>query len=571
MSFVLDRINEMSVRDRIKPAGNGLVIKLRKFMRLRSTIYGRVVFIISLAAGLLFVLFSLIFRTVYVNYFNTTLKQSGNNVASIVEGSLYHSMLKNDKSTLHGTLDVINTMPGIEDVNMYDQTDNLVYSSITADTLTHSNPDCRSCHDNLSDLFPRKERSYRIIDARSDCSMNPGKPGQRHLLIRRPILNEPSCYTAGCHAHTESDEVLGSLIIRMPLKELDTAVKKSSAEFLFISMAVTILMTSILIFFTRKRIKDPLKSLIRASEAVSEGDIKTRVDITPDLLDDMKKVSLAFNNMMDNIDKATNELENWSKQLEYKVQKKSEELSEAQNELINVERIASLGKLSASVAHEINNPLSGILVYTKLIYKQLNNPDLSESKKETILKQLKLIESETKRCGDIVKGLLDFSRKDQENFEEKHLHDILRGTYDLMTHHIKIANISFLTDLRAQSDLIYCSPNQIKQACVAIIVNAAEAVSDPGEIIIRTVNSDENTIRIDISDNGSGISPEDITHIFEPFFSTKRSAKGIGLGLPIVHGIIQNHNGRIEVDSKVGKGTTLSIFLPLSKKQVKAI
>lgn len=534
-------------------------------MKLRSTIYGRVVTIITFAAVILFVFLSVIFRTVYVNYFNTVLKQNGNNIGAIVEGSLYQSMLENDKRTLHSTLDIINTMPGIEDVNMYDETDNLVYSSFTGDSENHSNPDCIACHDNLSTMFSRKERSYMIIDAESDCSMNPGQAGQRHLLIRRPILNEYSCYTAACHAHSEEEELLGSLIIRMPLNDLDHALRKSSAQFLLMSLLTTVIIVTTLIFFTRRRIKDPLNSIIKASEAVSDGEMKTRLEIKPNLLDDMKKVSLAFNNMLDNIDNATNELENWSRQLEYKVQKKSEELSEAQNELINVERIASLGKLSASVAHEINNPLSGILVYTKLVYKQLDNGDITPAKRENILKQLKLIEGETKRCGDIVKGLLDFSRKDQDDFEEYHLEEILRGTYDFMTHHIKIANINFLTDFGARSDLIYCSPNQIKQACVALLVNASEAVSDNGEIVIRTRNTDENTVRVEISDNGSGIAPDDIHHIFEPFFTTKHDARGIGLGLAIVHGIVQNHSGRIEVDSVVGKGTTISIILPLRK------
>jgi two-component system NtrC family sensor kinase len=279
----------------------------------------------------------------------------------------------------------------------------------------------------------------------------------------------------------------------------------------------------------------------------------------------MRKVSLAFNNMLDHIDNATNELENWSKQLEYKVQKKSEELSEAQNELINVERIASLGKLSSSVAHEINNPLSGILVYTKLVYKQLDSQDLTPVRKENILRQLKLIESETKRCGDIVKGLLDFSRKDQDDFEVKHLNEIIKGTYEFMMHHIKISNISFIADFDARDDLVFCSPGQIKQACVALLVNASEAIADSGEIVIRTKNPDSDTIRVEISDNGSGISPEDIPHIFEPFFSTKREARGIGLGLAIVHGIIQNHGAKIEVNSAPGKGTTISINFPLRK------
>ncbi len=177
-----------------------------------------------------------------------------------------------------------------------------------------------------------------------------------------------------------------------------------------------------------------------------QGITKIRLEIKPNLLDDMRMVSVAFNNMLDNMDDATKELQNWSQQLEYKVQKKSEELSEAQNELIHVERIASLGKLSSSVAHEINNPLSGILVYNKLIQKQLNSAEFYHPKKESILKNLKLIESETKRCGDIVKGLLDFSRKDREDFETVQLHELLDETYRLMTHSIKMANCSFRTD-----------------------------------------------------------------------------------------------------------------------------
>ncbi len=267
--------------------------------------------------------------------------------------------------------------------------------------------------------------------------------------------------------------------------------------------------------------------------------------------------------MLDNLQTATNELENWSQQLEYKVRKKSEELGAAQNELIHIERLASLGKLSSSVAHEINNPLSGILVYTKLVHKLLSNPEITEEKKQLMLKHLKLIEAETKRCGEIVKGLLDFSKKDQEDFEPRHLHEILHETYDLMSHPAKIRNISFVTEFKAKSDLIYCSPNQIKQACVAILVNATEAVDENGEIIVRTHNPDEETILLEISDNGIGIPADDIPHIFEPFFSTKQEARGIGLGLAIAHGILQSHKGVVRVTSEPGQGTTISISLPI--------
>jgi len=535
-----------------------------KYINFRSSIYGRVVFIILSSSIFLFVSFSIIFRSVNEQYLNAVISQNGNNIGSIVGGSLYHSMLENDKSTLQNTLDIINTMPGIDEVNMYDSEDYLVYTSIPSDTNNyHSNPNCISCHDNLSTMFPGKGKHYKIIKADNSCKMNHNDNNSRHLLIKLPILNEKSCYTISCHAHKPSDEVLGSLIIKIPLADLDAAVSKSSTEFFLLAILTTLVLVGVLIIFTRQRIKKPLNALVKASIAVANGDKSTRLEIKPNQLDDMKMVSQAFNDMLDNLQSATSELENWSQQLEYKVQKKSEELSEAQNELIHIERLASLGKLSSSVAHEINNPLSGILIYAKLIHKQLSNPELYASKRDSMLKHLKLIENEAKRCGDIVKGLLEFSKKDQEDFEPRHLHEILRETYDLMIHPIKIANIHFYTDFKASSDLIHCSPNQIKQACLAMLVNASEAVHENGEIIIRTLNPNEETVVFEIVDNGIGISADDIPHIFEPFFSTKHSASGIGLGLAIVHGIMQSHNGKIQVQSEPSQGTTFSITLPL--------
>jgi len=538
----------------------------KKFERFRSSIYGRVVFIIASSFLILFILFNIVFRSIYVDFFNKTIRQTGDNISSIVESSLYYSMLENDQGMMQRTLDILNTMSGIGQVNVYDDKNRLAYTSGPAISSDKSYPNCIGCHHNLSEMFSYREKAYRIIDDTSSCGLFTNSGNARQLLIRTPILNEQSCYTSNCHYHAESDEVLGALIIQLPLNELDAVVDESSANFLLIAFIITTLLATILIIFTRKKIKDPLYSIIKASEAVSSGDKSIRLNIKPNQLNDLKMVSLAFNNMLDNLNSTTEELQNWSQQLEYKVQKKTEELSQAQNELIHVERIASLGKLSSSVAHELNNPLSGILIYTKLIYKQLNDSDFHHSKKEAILKHLKLVEAETKRCGDIVNGLLDFSKKDQEDFEEKSIHQIINSTYDLMIHSIKIAQINFTKDYNADFDKIYCSPNQIKQALVAILVNASEAIQEHGEIMIKTSNPDKESILVEIIDNGTGIAPQDLPNIFEPFFSRKREGSGIGLGLAIVHGIIQNHKGKISVDSIFGEGASISIKLPLNNK-----
>jgi two-component system NtrC family sensor kinase len=132
-----------------------------------------------------------------------------------------------------------------------------------------------------------------------------------------------------------------------------------------------------------------------------------------------------------------------------------------------------------------------------------------------------------------------------------------------MAHNMEISNISLIRDFSAAADLVFCSPNQIKQACVAILVNATEAVRETGEISVSTRNPDKDTIVVDISDNGIGIPKDDIPHIFEPFFSTKHDTSGIGLGLAIVHGIIKSHSGKIDVKSELGRGTTISVTFPI--------
>ncbi len=537
--------------------------EIKTFLRSFSSIYGQVVIVIAILSVFLFLSFLVIFRTINKEYMESTIQQSGNNVCMFVEGALYQHMLDNDKKSLRNTMGIINKMPGIEDVNMYDANDNLVYSSFPGDSISGSSSDCKSCHPNIKTMFPSDEKSFRIINVESQCAMNPRDYSYRLLLIKSPILNESSCYTSACHAHSPSEKVLGSLIIRMPLEELDANLQKS----LLLAGLTTITLVIFLLLFTRKKIRNPLTAIIKASEAVSKGDKSTRLEIKDNQLSDMRMVSTAFNKMLDNIQAASKELKDWSQQLEYKVQKKSEELNEMQNELIHIERIASLGRLSSSVAHEINNPLSGILTYTKLVNKQLRKLGVQEEEKNSMLRYLKVIEDETKRCGDIVKSLLDFSRKDHHDYSVDHLHRILDEAYILMEHQMKMSNINFRKDFLATKDMVNCNENQIKQACIAILLNASEAILESGDILLSTCNPSDDKIKISITDNGVGISQEDLPHIFEPFFSAKQKTSGIGLGMAIVHGIVQSHGGRVEVISDPGKGTTVSIILPVITNQ----
>ncbi len=162
--------------------------------------------------------------------------------------------------------------------------------------------------------------------------MNPDNDSIRNLMIKSPILNNPSCFTAACHAHSADEEVLGSLIIKMPLEKLDSALQESTTDFFLMAALMTVILIAFLILFTNKKIKNPLNKIILASEAVAKGNKNTRLEIRSNQLSDMSMVSYAFKKMLDNLQTATTELQNWSQQLEYKVQKKSEELGQAQNE-----------------------------------------------------------------------------------------------------------------------------------------------------------------------------------------------------------------------------------------------
>jgi len=208
---------------------------LNSYVKFRSSIYGRVVVTITISSFFLFLSFGIIFRSVNENYMKSVIRENGNNIGFLVEGALYRSMLENDRTALQGTLDIINTMSGIDDVNMYDNKNNLVYSSISNDTTNHSDPDCISCHKNFSTMFSSTEKSYKIIGIDSECSMNHNNNNCRHLLIKSPIRNDKSCYTSACHAHSENDKVLGSLIIKIPLAGLDAALEKSTTDYFFLA------------------------------------------------------------------------------------------------------------------------------------------------------------------------------------------------------------------------------------------------------------------------------------------------------------------------------------------------
>ena len=224
--------------------------------------------------------------------------------------------------------------------------------------------------------------------------------------------------------------------------------------------------------------------------------------------------------------------------------------------------MASLGKLSATVAHEINNPLGGILTYTKLLIKKLEKLNIPE-RDESIINFLKIIENESKRCGKIVKDLLVFAKSSSINFTNENLKNIIEKSLLLVDHHMEIKNVKVEKIFPHTDCSLVCDTNQIQQALIALFINSVEAMPNGGTIKIEIVPEiEKNLIQLEISDSGLGISDEALQKIFEPFFTTKKDGSGLGLGLSVVYGIIKKHEGEIFVDSKINHGTKFTIILP---------
>jgi len=486
------------------------------------------------------------------------LRLNGAQIADLVARATREAMLHNDRERIQSTIDTLSRQRGIERIRIMEKAGRIVYSTDPSEIgtiLDMRTEQCVTCHKALKppESLPMEMRA-RIVS----------RGNHRVLGVTETIRNEPDCASASCHVHSTKKRLLGVLDVNMALAPYDRARRASAAELLVASFLGIILVIGITAATVRRTVHRPVHNLIRQVKEVAAGDLSVRVPEVTD--DEIGVLARNFNRMARDLETARGELLEWAQTLEQRVQEKTAELRHAQNQILQVEKMASLGKLAAVVAHEINNPLASVVTYAKILVRRLRAQEVTDECQQN-LEYLESIASEATRCGEIVSQLLAFSRRRGGEFGPTDINRVVEKSLFLVHHKLELSSVEAKAKLATDLPTIVADAAQIQQALMALLINAAQALEEGGEIRISTQPRD-NGVVIEVSDNGPGMPPDVAAHAFEPFFTTKDEGAGIGLGLSVVYGIVQRHGGHIDLDTTPGEGCRFTLVFPEKPPQM---
>lgn len=481
--------------------------------------------------------------------------------SSLILGATHDGMLANRKDQVQRTIERLGKGPGVAAIRVYATTGSITMSASQKEVgrrVAEGDTVCTACHAQAG----RPPTTTIVAPAR----MLGGRPGPTPAVLHHlsVIENEAACASSGCHASPVEQPVLGVLHVEMSLARLEEMLLDGRRQMIWTVASLMLITVALTTGVVSRLIHRPVSRLQEGTKRIAHGDLDTRIDVSGS--HELTQLAEAFNRMAADLKSARREITEWSERLEEKVVEKTGELRRAQRQVLQMEKMACLGKLSATVAHELNNPIAGILTYAKLVDRELQRLAVDPTVKDELSEYLRLMAHECSRCGDIVKNLLLFARqRGSTEMETVDIGKLLDRSLMLVRHHLQISDIELNRQELEDDPMIEADAGQLEQALVALCVNAVEAMSGPshdgGELTVR-VDGNEKSLHIDIGDTGVGIHPDVLPRIFEPFFSTKHEESGVGLGLAVVYGIVQRHGGSIEVDSEPGRGTSFHVTLP---------
>jgi two-component system, NtrC family, sensor kinase len=479
-------------------------------------------------------------------------------ISDVVKRSTSYHMMRNDRQALYEMISTMADEPGMRRIRVVNPEGRISFSSDPREVdqyVDKSAEACYGCHAQAQPLtrLNRPDR-FRIFKA----------DGSRVLAIITPIENEPTCSNAACHAHPASQQILGVLDTNLSLAKADASILESSQRMLVYTFVAVAFISVLSWLFVFRVVHQPIKKLTRGTEHLAKGDLGFQLAV--DNADEVGQLASSFNTMSSQLLEARNEITAWTHTLEKRVDQKTRELRRANDQMIQVEKMVAIGKLAAVVAHEVNNPLSGILTYSKLLKKYVERGIATEERKNEVTETLDLIASESRRCGDLVRNLLTYSRTAPMNLGRCNVNEVVDRCLRLVQPKLEMGAIQ--VNLTADETLpeIFCDNAQVEQVLLALVMNAIDAMPHGGNLWITTRRHDDNQIELEVRDDGMGIPADVLPQLFEPFMTTKEVGKGVGLGLAISKGIVERHGGRIDLRSELGKGTTFTVILPLDAR-----
>jgi two-component system NtrC family sensor kinase len=489
-------------------------------------------------------------------------------LSEVITQSTRFAMLQNQPAYVDRIIQDVAGLESIARVRIMNKEGKIIHSTDALElgrTVDRKAEGCFLCHQSEKPLaqVPRSER-WRIYTS---------PEGGRLLASMEVVRNERSCYTAACHAHKKEQSVLGVLDIAYSLKDIDRTVRRNTLNVVGFAVGFVLIAAFALGVLVHRLVYVPLRDLEAGAKKLATGDLGQSIPVRS--ADEFGQVAAAFNTMTVALRDSRRELTDWAHTLEEKVEERTRKLRAAEAGAVEREKLASVGLLAAGIAHELNNPLTGILTFSHMIRKKL--PEGSQDAED-----LDLVIRETKRCATIIRRLLDFARQRPPEKKFADLNHVIAETVRLVERPANLHDIEIALELDPDLPQVWIDEDLVKQVVMNVLVNAQHAMADKkGSITVRSRRVPEprspepgapavSMVEVSIADTGSGITPENLKRIFDPFFTSKGVGKGTGLGLSVSHGIVKAHGGAIEVESTVGEGSTFRIYLPMEPPAAEA-
>lgn len=523
-------------------------------MKWHKSIEFKIILSVAATTAAINFLIAYMFLSVQVRQLNEMTLRSASQLSETIKKSIRFDMIENRKENAYRIMETIGAQEGIEKVRIYSSEGKIIFSTAKGEqgSLVDKEAEaCYACHSEAKPLDKLGTTARNRIFSAAD--------GFRVLGMINPMYNEPGCSATECHVHPESQKVLGVIDITMSLAEADLGIAAARRQTVYLSVVSILAISTIAVFALLHFVARPVKELVLGTRKVAEGDLQYAIPIDTD--DELGHLARSFNDMTANLRKANQEILEWVRTLENRVEERTRELQEAQVQLLHSEKLAALGKIAATVAHEINNPLSGVFTYIKLMERRIHEGKASPEELAKFGEYLATMSREVQRTSAIVMNLLDFTRPKEPSRKAVSLNRLVEESISIVRNKLGAHGVRVEKRMEPLPDTL-ADPAQIKQVFINLIVNACEAMDGGGILTIRSLHdAAAGTETVSFCDTGPGISPETAVRIFDPFFTTKD--KGTGLGLSVAHGIITRHNGRIDVSAGDGGGTSMSVVLPI--------